>query len=485
MVATRDALARAARAARSLADRVESNKLAHVRWLPPQHALLSCTDKRVALRGPNQALGKTYAGAAELLFRLMGRHPYKKVRPGPIRAWVVCGSHEQSRVVQETVWELCPKELVAPGCYYDPTKGAFFGKYPTLRLVNGSEAVFKSGKGSTVSLASGSLDVVWVDEPPASSRVYTELQKRVLKTGGDVYMTFTPVNAPVAWIREECEERKTIRDLWFPLRAEYLVPVGDTEPIRLKDGTVCDQAWIDRLVEETLPYERPVVIGGEWEFRLEGAVFEKSWKPEVHVTDNLPRGTVLLAVGIDYGDRDFKQITLLVAVDATGLYPRIWVLDEAVSNGATTIDQDVAETVAMLHRQTPRVEWNKLDFATGDRVHRGGVQTKGNLDFMKALALELKLPSTDQLRPRIRTAKRGAGQNQESVRVGHRFLHNAMLRPDHFHVHSRCKRLIDSLSKYNGADDGAKDAVDALRYALWPWIFPRIPRAPAPLVRVR
>lgn len=474
-----DPLKAACLAAQRLAERAEEDRLSWIQWLPPQHALLSCKDKRVALRGPNQALGKTFAGAAELLFRMLGRHPYKKVRRAPIRAWVICGSHEQARTVQETVWSLVPKHLVAPGCYYDSGKGAFHGKYPVLRLTNGSEAIFKSGKGSTVSLASGTVDYCWIDEPPASSRVFTEVQKRVLKTNGDVYLTFTPVNAPVAWIKDECE-RGAIRDLHFPLRPEYLVPVGCSEPIRLKDGTVCDQTWIDKLVDETLPYERPVVLDGEWEFRLENAVFEKSWKPEIHTWDQRPKCVLKLCLGIDYGDRENKQSVILVGVDDAGDYPKIYCLSEWHADGTTTIDQDAKGILKMLREQG--VQWKDLDFATGDRIHRG-IETKGNRDLMAAIAKELKLPSTDALPTKIRTAKKGQGQNQGSVRAGEKYLHQAMLRDEHFRVHKKCVKLIESLSKYNGADDGNKDSVDALRYALWPFVFARIQRGPAPMVR--
>lgn len=471
MTTGRGALLAALRSTRQLADRAEADPLGHMRWLPPQQALLSAREKRVALRGPNQALGKTTAGAAELVYRLLGAHPYKPVRPAPVKAWVVCGSLRQARVVQERVWSLVPKDMVEPRCYYDPRKGEFHGRFPALRLKNGSVAEFFSGGGAGVSLASGTVDVVWIDEPPASSRVYTEVQKRLLRTNGSLYMTFTPVNAPVEWIREECE-RGTIRDLHFPLRAEYLIPVGASEPIRLMDGTLCDQGWIDRITEETLPYERPVVIGGEWEFRLDGAIFAKSWKPEVHVTDRLPSGMLQTSLGIDYGDRENKQTATLVAVDERGTYPAIWVLDEVHADGTTTIDQDAKQILAMLAGQRPPVPWSRLDHAHGDRIHRGGVETKSNKDLMRALAREMRLPSHEYLKPGIRTVKRGKGQNQWSVQRGERFLHQAMLRADHFHVHPRCKKLIESLSKYNGADDGSRDSVDSLRYALWPWAFP-------------
>ena len=40
-----------------------------------------------------------------------------------------------------------------------------------------------------------------------------------------------------------------------------------------------------------------------------------------------------------------------------------------------------------------------------------------------------------------------------------------------FGVHPRCKRLVEAIPRYSMRDDDAKDPVDALRYALDPWIF--------------
>ena len=44
-----------------------------------------------------------------------------------------------------------------------------------------------------------------------------------------------------------------------------------------------------------------------------------------------------------------------------------------------------------------------------------------------------------------------------------------MLRDAHFTVHPRCKRVQFGLQHFDFRDSDAKDSVDALRYALWPW----------------
>ncbi len=49
----------------------------------------------------------------------------------------------------------------------------------------------------------------WFDEPPWTSRIFGEVQKRVLKAGryGRLGMIMTPINVPtIEWLRVEVEE---------------------------------------------------------------------------------------------------------------------------------------------------------------------------------------------------------------------------------------------------------------------------------------
>jgi hypothetical protein len=74
--------------------------------------------------------------------------------------------------------------------------------------------------------------------------------------------------------------------------------------------------------------------------------------------------------------------------------------------------------------------------------------------------------------PEVRTVKRrDTGSGKDSVSIGCRYLHQAMLRPGGFTVAPRCVHLIECLDRWQGADDDWKDAIDALRYALVMRIF--------------
>jgi hypothetical protein len=130
--------------------------------------------------------------------------------------------------------------------------------------------------------------------------------------------------------------------------------------------------------------------------------------------------------------------------------------------------------------------WGSLDEAWGDRSYqRGKADKKSNRDLQAAIALQLKLPAV-AIKPQIRTVKRGAGHGSGSVYTGVRWLHHAMLRPGHFFVHERCKRVREALLKWEGADDIYKDRIDAIRYALDSAIFSETRAAhAAPRISIR
>lgn len=452
-----------------------------VPWLPGQAALYACRDKRKLLRAGNQAHGKTWAGARELIRRMQGVDGF---RAPPIKAWVICGGGEQSQVVQEKVWELVPRELLAEGCAFDARKGAFLGKYPKLIFKNGSIAEFKSGQSDTINLAAGTLDLVWIDEPPESHRVYAELIKRLLKRNGDMILTMTPVNNPVEWIREECEAGR-ITDLHYELTVENLVPVGRVEPLRLMDGTVCDQGWIDRIIAETPPAEVPVTVHGGWEFRAGCAYFDGAWDPSTMVHDRLPVGEFNAHLGVDFGTQPGKQCAYLIAVQPSADGPSVYVLDEYVdTTGAATVRHDARGILDMLQRS--RLVWRDLHCAYGDRVHMPGRdEQKSTKDLSLAILREMAQHAAQAgaLNPQFRTAKHGASRGAGSVDVGGRWLRVAMLE-GRFSVHPRCVRLVAALPRYTAADDDFKDPIDAVRYGMDPVIFAGVPRGPIVNVRI-
>ncbi len=485
MNAERQDLERRARAVMEIQRRLDAVPLIdRIAWLPGQTAFYECRSKRKLFRAGQQSSGKTWSGARELIRRMEGVSPF---RPAPVKGWVVCGGGEQAQTVQEKVWELVPRHLLADGCAFDSRKGAFLGKYPKLIFKNGSIAEFKSGQSDVLNLASGTLDFIWVDEPPESERVYHELLKRLLKRNGDMFLTMTPVNRDIEWIRRECEADH-IMDIHYELTAENMIPVGHTEPLKLIDGTPCDQAWIDQIIAETPPAEVPVTIHGGWEFRSGCAYFDKAWNPEAMVVDRasgkledrLPK-EFALHLGVDYGTQPGKQIAVLLAVwtSKDGTAPSAYVLDEYVDVvGTATPAMDARGILAMLQRNGQK--WGDLHCAYGDRVHMPGTdQEKSNQDLALAIVREMQRGglATYALNPQLQNAKKGTAHGKGAPDVGGKWLRVAMLE-GRFSVHPRCARVIKALPKYSGADDEHKDPVDAIRYSLDLVIFAGIPRGP-------
>lgn len=473
--APHDALRRMVLVGQRMAKRAAGSRLASIRWLPPQVALHRCSAPVKLLRTGNQVYGKTTAALGELIWRCEGNHPYLDVPKPPIECWVICASWSQSLAIQEKLWALVSPEEIVAGQKWDAKTG--FGQHaPVLLFKNGSRIRFKTAKQDALDFAGATVDVVMWDEPPRRRRNFEESRKRVLARGGVVIISMTPINAPVDWIREQVDAGQIV-DLWFPLTAENLIPVGASRPLRRANGVVCDQSYIDEVIRQTVPYEVPVTVHGEWEIRFTERLFAQ-WKPTEaggHITRALPQARVQIVLGIDHGKGTGRQCAILCYVlEMPGdRYPKVWVVDEAVSPGDTTTEQDADAVLAMLDRHG--WAWSDVDMVFGDNptAPAGHAARKGNLDLEDEIARRLKLRSRDVLRPRIKAVKRGVGASN-MLSDGVRGLHQMMIREDWFHVHPNCVRLIECLSKWDGSPSSEfKDAVDGLRYALRRWLTGR------------
>ena len=475
-------------AAAAIQRRMEEQPLAWMRWLPVQDRYLRCAERFRLLRAGNQALGKTTVALADLLWHALGEHPYRECSAAG-EYWIICASWSQSIAIQAKLRALMPDSRLHPDTIYTSARG-FRGKNPAVEVRHKSGAYsmirFRTTQQGTLNLAGATINGALFDEPPASEAVYAEVVKRVLSTGGWVSIAMTPIGAPIEWIRSAAQEGRVV-DLHQPLTPEALIPVGGRRPRRLLDGTMCDQEWIAQIEIQTPSHEIPVRVHGEWEVRTTDRYFDvfRSSGTAAHVHESAPPGEVTLSLGIDHGSQPGKQIAVLVAVDARGDYPRIYVVDHYVDQaGTATPEEDATGILAMLHRNGLR--WRDLDYVYGDIVHmKGSIRQKSNKDLARHLCRRLGL-APDSLYPVIRTVKRGQANQRWAVRVASRWLYHQMIREGGIGFHPRCARLIDALDKYHpDRDDESKDPVDALRYALDPWIWRQPTRAPAATIRVQ
>lgn len=473
-------LADIAQAVQLFAERVDRSPLEHIRWLPAQHRFLSSTAPRKLFRAGNQAQGKTTAGLGALVHRCLGTHPFLNTKPPPINCIAITASWSQGLAIQQKLFDLLPADVLHPDTEFDPVRG-FRGRNPATRFRNGSVIRWKTTQQGALQLAGSSVDVALFDEPPTSPRIYSEVNKRLLRagTGGALLLAMTPVNAPVDWIRELCEQGQ-IADIHSPLTPEAMIPVGHTEPLRLEDGTPCDDRWIEQVRAESLPYEVPVTVDGEWQFSTADAVFSK-FNPDHHVSTLGPVGPAKICIGVDFGSKIGKQVAILCAVQTKARGDeRVWVLDESVGGSETSIREDARDILAMLKRQG--LQWRDVDHAFGDRLYISGkADRKSNSDLMREVARELGI-SKDRLKPKIRTVKRGRGRSRGSVATGARYLHQLMI-SDRFRVHPRCENLLKSLMNWCWTEE-EKDKIDALRYCLNSYVFGSGWTAPKPMIRI-
>jgi len=150
--------------------------------------------------------GKTYCGAAELATHLTGRYPkwWKGARFNtPIQAWAAGNTTVNTRDIVQA--EL----LGAPGDEEDFGHGAIpkdaIGKterqpgipnaYQSVLVKHtsgrNSKLFFKSYEQGKQAWMGKAVDVTWLDEEPPQD-IYSQALRASLKSGGLIYMTFTP-----------------------------------------------------------------------------------------------------------------------------------------------------------------------------------------------------------------------------------------------------------------------------------------------------
>jgi len=446
-------LAVLARAAAELRIKAETRPIDYFRPTPPQLAWLSDPSPVKLLRGGNQ-IGKTMATCAEVIWRATGTHPFLDTHVPPVELWIICHSWEQSKSVQEKFHDLAPKDELHPETIYNPGRG-YRGKVPVIIFKNGSIVRIKTTNQGSLGLASATVHGVFIDEPPPPF-IWGELQARVLRNGGVIGLSITPVGAPVGWLRKLVEEGM-ISDHQAALTVENTTPINGRPLVT--------QEQIDHISQAYLPIDRAQRLEGAWEGSTEGRVFE-AFTEEMIVDAPLPdlsadavaKGKAYkIGIGIDHGADVGSQVAILVAVDRTGDHPKIFVLDEYIA-GAASPETHARGMIAMLNRNG--MTHQHVDKWVGDRAY-GGKRSGGKMSnhrLMQGFSAILGMPPG---RPafRIRTAHKP----RWSVYFGSNVLHETMER-DHFQIRSRCKQTIRSMKHWQFKDDENKHAIDALRY---------------------
>lgn len=189
---------------------------------------LGRTMRERLLMAGNQ-LGKTEAGAVEMVYHLTGIYPKGwngRRWDRPVKAWA-CG--EGATLVRDTQQKkLCgePGVVDALGTGYIPKH--LFVDTPSLargvtdaydtiqvRHISGGVSVlkFKSYEQGRTKFQGDTVDIVWLDEEPPME-IYTEALTRTNATKGMVYMTFTPLKGMstvvMRFLNEESPDRAVV-----------------------------------------------------------------------------------------------------------------------------------------------------------------------------------------------------------------------------------------------------------------------------------
>lgn len=163
-----------------------------------QFAFHKSTKHTVLYIGGNRS-GKTVGGAVETVYRLTGRHPYKKVPDCPVRgrAVAVDFNYGVDMIMIPQISQFMPPSYLINGSWED----SYDKEHRVLTLANKSFLEFRSYDQDLEKFAGTSRHFTWYDEEPPK-HIYNECQARLIDTNGDAYLTMTPVEG-MSWVFDD------------------------------------------------------------------------------------------------------------------------------------------------------------------------------------------------------------------------------------------------------------------------------------------
>lgn len=469
-------------AGKALAESDQASALSRVLWTPPQHAFLMSVLRVLLLRAGNQWLGKSYVGIADTIMRCDGSHPVDKRghRPGGIIAIVASPSDGHSVQIQGKAWELVNKEDLVPGQHYDATKG-FKGRRPALKFRNGSIIHFRSFGQGALNLSGITADHVQIDEL-CSEGVYNELTMRVVRRGGTVRLTLTPINAPAEWLRKRVESGD-IPELHFRCEPRHCIPMGSQEPLRDPvTGQPQDEQWVADYIAQTPEDQREVRCHGEWlrsEHNRELAGWQDAYvwrEPQYegnrHVSGDEWPVFAEYGIGIDYGEGAGRTVAILCG---NSIRDGVLAIDEWCGDGATPIEEVARGIRRMVERIGLRLD--QVHRIVGDINNARVYGQVGSMnDTLEKAFVRIEAESGRRLPPRWRIEKpfKPRGSVDMRMRLLNEGLSNRRIR-----VSERCNRLLTSMRTYQRGLRNSlvlKDPLDAFNYCAEPWLTDETPQ---------
>jgi len=431
-----------------------------VRLSDPQRDWLAIPDRFAVWRGGN-SIGKSLAQAVDIVQTARLTHP-SRPNQSPVVLLVVGYSWAQMDPLLEKLWQMLPKDEIDPKCYYEPANGIRGFKEPVVPFVSGPGrgsqirfATYEQGAGRIMGIQ---VHGVYMDEPPPAD-VYGECVPRLNAHHGFMRITFTPTpeSPPLDYMREQIEKGHLV-ELQTTLTVDAVtVRGGLCDWPRMSAGEIEDA--LGRYIEE----ERAMRRDGAWEPLASGR-----WVTtfsDANVIEHSPPEGAFLVVSMDHGANAGKQTaTLSWWIDRDTPSPTGGYIDESVSDGSTTTDEDAAAVLAMLARNG--LHYDHVDAWIGDRAtgENRYLISKSNKELLEALARLLRRKTSAM--KKIHTPIKMAG----SVRRGAMLLKGAFKarRSDGTPmvvVHPRCAAFAKALRTFKGGkQESVKDIFDAGRY---------------------
>lgn len=437
---------------------------------PWQRAFHSDQATDRAIVAANQ-VGKSRAGAAEAWLCATGTHPWRNVPRNEGLGWICVATwglpYQQ---VVRNLMATCPMDLVDWGRTTYVEDGNRFVNNQII-LKDGFAIRFVPTGGGSTNASAGTVDWLWLDEPPARGK-WGELRKRPSRWGGPFWATLTPwdTTQDLTWLRVELEgdpETGTPPAApWQIFRVPFQPPFV---PWLAPDHVARERA-------KTPAAESPIRNDGEWEGAIAGRYFAGYGPPYDTLPERPTDGAPWqLHVGADYGEGAGKTAAPISEQRRRkdGL-PEIRFLAEYVSASTSTVTDDARGIAAALDGIGRRV--GDVGRWVGDTNTLGKAAPGARVNAamgaaLHALAVEQEHARAAARRAVVRPVPRvlfdDADKRPGAPDTGWRLMAQA-LGMGLIHVDAaRCPRLDRAFRRWKGLDDEHKHVLDGARYQVY------------------
>jgi len=398
--------------------------------IPPNEKILEfwkSPAKYKVLLGGNRS-GKTENCAIEVIWHLLGEHPFIRVPEPPVRWRIHLVNFTK---VKEVIQEKFAKYLPASCLWGNSWRTAYNQRHNYLRLKNGSTITFTTQRHSIRELEGASLHGIWIDEECPEEQ-FRAMRFRLLDTDGKILVSATPLDG-ITWLYELVERSKEDPNYFVQQVSVYENKYIDKDVLANLEKVVTEQEKDVRLYGKMLNQSRRVFSGFD-EMR--------------HIVDinATPPANVLWAVGLDWGWRHNSALVYACKLDDV-----VYVVDEFVIKGLPLAGLGDEIFSWCMDAGIPPSKMRVVYDAQLKAVDTNGQPM-------------IKVVSTAHPFRLIPSTKR-----EDSVAVI-----NDMFRNGKIYVSSNCQRLIDGLKHFyyrNSmkamVDDENKDICDAFRYVAY------------------